>query len=239
MIYPPRKKFSLDGALRYYPVVNILDSQSENHEPILEVGSGINGISDFYSGQVTGVDSDFGKTFGSKNKNITHKLGSVAKIPFKDNSFKYVVCMDTFEHIGDEIREKSFNELFRVTKKGGVIFLGFPSSALSQKYEGMLSFFYKLKYKKNYYWLEEHKLNGLPDESKMLKIIFKKTKDSKKISLLKYVNLNVWLVINLIFVVYSDFFFFRLLKLFYRPIFILSKLLKFDPYYRILFIIKK
>lgn len=239
MIYPVRKKFSLDGALRYYPVVKMLDSLADNTEPVLEVGSGVNGISDFFGGNVIGVDSDFGKTVGQQNKNIVHKLGSVAKIPFKDGSFKYVVCMDTFEHIKDEIREKSFKELYRVTKKGGLIFLGFPSSALSQKYEDVLSFFYKKKYKRRYYWLEEHKLNGLPDESKIQKIISKRFGSKKKISLLKYVNLNVWLISNLIFVVYPDFFLFRILKLFYKPIFIFLKLLRFGPFYRVLFIVEK
>lgn len=238
MIYPTRKKFNIDSALRYLPVVEFLDSLNDV-ETILEVGSGINGISDFFPGEVIGVDSDFQKTMGQQNKNIVHKKGSVTEIPFKNQSFKYVVCMDTFEHITDKMRENAFNELFRVTKPGGLIFLGFPTGISSQKYESKLSDFYRKKYKKKYYWLEEHQLNGLPDELKILKIILKKTKNKDKISSLKYINLNVWLITNLIFTVYPDFFLFRIFKLFFRPIFVLLKMLRFGPYYRVLFIVKK
>lgn len=53
-------------------------------------------------------------------------VADVTKLPFKNNSFDLVVCIEVLEHLGDDIVvKKAVNELIRVTKK--FIFITVPN----------------------------------------------------------------------------------------------------------------
>jgi len=47
-----------------------------------------------------------------------------AKLPFDDNSFDKILCLDTFEHVGDE--GATVSEIRRVLKPGGLLVLSVP-----------------------------------------------------------------------------------------------------------------
>jgi demethylmenaquinone methyltransferase/2-methoxy-6-polyprenyl-1,4-benzoquinol methylase len=53
--------------------------------------------------------------------NVNLRLGSVAKLPFKDNYFDYVTCVHSFHHHPDSL--KSLKEMKRVLKPGGKLLL--------------------------------------------------------------------------------------------------------------------
>ena len=69
------------------------------------------------------------RKFQGKN-NVTIALGSANKLPYKDNSFEFVTCANSFHHHPDSIQ--SLKEMKRVLKPAGKVILsdgcldGFP-----------------------------------------------------------------------------------------------------------------
>ncbi len=64
----------------------------------------------------------YAKEFCSKNKiKVNLKYGLAEKIPFKDNSFDYVLSIAVLHHLNTkELREKAVEEIYRVLKKKGI-----------------------------------------------------------------------------------------------------------------------
>jgi ubiquinone/menaquinone biosynthesis C-methylase UbiE len=227
---------NIDTALRYEPVVKELKKVNPKGLPLLEVGSGINGITDFYKGKVFGVDSDFSRIKEQKNKNIIHKKGSIIKIPFKDNSFSYVVCLDTFEHLPKEKRKTAFKELLRVVKDSGYILAGFPEGNASKNAEKIINNLFKAVQGRYHPWLSEHQEYGLPQKLEIKKYL-------KELSIKSYevrpnVNIFIWVIMHFLYTVFdsrktADRFSFL------KPVlFSLGKNLKLPPFYRSIYIIK-
>lgn len=237
MIYPPRIKFNLDAAMRYEPLVQRFEKQ-KNNKVILEVGSGTNGISDFYLGKVIGVDPDFTKTQVHQNENIEHVKGSIHKLPFGDGKFENVICLDTFEHIYKNTREAAIIELLRVTKKGGKIYLGFPCGNLTKRYEKVINYLFKKSQGFEHPWLSEHLKFGLPEKEEIVKIVKKYSLKGENIEILNNTNLFLWLIIHVLFSVYYGSILSRILTRFYVPILYLSKI-NLPPFYRVILIIQK
>jgi ubiquinone/menaquinone biosynthesis C-methylase UbiE len=52
--------------------------------------------------------------------------GTADKLPFADNAFDLVVCTSVLEHVPTENQQNSLNEIFRVTKKGGLSYIAIP-----------------------------------------------------------------------------------------------------------------
>lgn len=232
------QEVNFDTLLRYDPVVKIINKSGCNKYPILEVGSGMNGISDYYKGKVVGVDSDFSRTGERKNLNIAHVRGKATKLPFKNNSFYCVVCLDTLEHLPDNQREKAVYELVRVAKKNAMIFLGFPTGDLSKKFEGKVSYLYKRKYKIAHLWLREHKIYGLPEEHKIVITLQKNGIILDEIKVIKNANLIVWFIIHFLFTVHASSVISKLFKIFFTQFTNLLKV-KIPPYYRVILVINK
>lgn len=219
---------NIDAAVRYYPVVEFLKRENREGKTVLEVGSGTKGLAEYYTGKVVGVDSDFSKTEGDRLKNITLVEAAITKIPFKDGIFKYVVCMDTLEHLPKNIRQKAIQELLRVTKSDGIMLVGFPSSNLSSTFEKAINNFFKLVQGRDHPWLTEHIANGLP-EVKELKF---ELSSMKSIKIYGNCNLFIWFLMHLFFTVLN-------LKMGQRLFYKFAKALNLPPYYRKLIVIKK
>lgn len=77
----------------------------------------------------SGVDvSEFAITEGKKvYGNIDIKIGSADELPYPDNSFGYITCLDVIEHLNDNELCKSLTEICRCLKPGGVIFAATPN----------------------------------------------------------------------------------------------------------------
>ncbi len=61
------------------------------------------------------------------------KLGSATKIPFKNSTFDVVCFFDVIEHLPENSEIKALKEIFRVLKKGGVLFLSTPNDNILSK----------------------------------------------------------------------------------------------------------
>ncbi len=54
------------------------------------------------------------------------KIAFADNIPFDDNEFDLVICRGVLEHIPIEKQQQSLNEMYRVTKTGGICYIVIP-----------------------------------------------------------------------------------------------------------------
>lgn len=80
---------------------------------------------------ITGIDTkqvfiDAAKQFAYKhNIRSDFKVGFAESLPFKNDTFDAILSFDVFEHVQN--LQKTVDECYRVLKKGGRLFLVFPS----------------------------------------------------------------------------------------------------------------
>jgi len=102
---------------------------SEGMRSILEVGSlDVNGtLKDFQpeGAEWIGVDLEAGK-------GVDVVIEKSAPLPFEDCSFDLIVATSIFEH--DPMFWMTFNEMLRVTRDGGFIFISAPSNGWVHRY---------------------------------------------------------------------------------------------------------
>jgi len=116
-LYNSPLEISINMKLRYAPVVARLKKlrmQNKNLK-VLEVGSGSKGVTRFFKYPVVGMDIEFQKYKNRHLKEITSS--ATQRFPFKDNEFDVVIAVDAIEHIPENKRLKSLQEMIRVSKK--------------------------------------------------------------------------------------------------------------------------
>jgi SAM-dependent methyltransferase len=130
---------------------------------VLEVGSGTEGIARYLKRPVVGIDRVFG---GAVDRHLTAVCGSVLTLPFRDDAFDDVVCVDTLEHLPSSDRLRAIRELVRVARKR-VIISG-PAGAFAAWGDA--------EYAKHIAgtggtvppWLAEHMQHGIPSLAELL-----------------------------------------------------------------------
>jgi 2-polyprenyl-6-hydroxyphenyl methylase/3-demethylubiquinone-9 3-methyltransferase len=68
----------------------------------------------------------------SKQLNIHYQVGSAYSLPFKDESFDHVVCVDVIEHL--ENKKRAIQEIYRVLKPGGYFLFDTISKSFLSKW---------------------------------------------------------------------------------------------------------
>lgn len=108
---------------------------------ILDIGCG-NGRNMLYEGyNFTGIDNceNFIKICINRGLNVL--AGDMTNIPFKDNSFDYIICIASFHHLSTiERRQKALKEMKRILKPGGEILISVWS--INQEHNKKLNFKY-------------------------------------------------------------------------------------------------
>lgn len=150
--------WDLSIALRYLPIVDDLKKRLTSQDQVLEVGSEITGITPYLKRKITGVDQGF--DYSRKNRYLTPVVGSATKLPFRDQSFDYVLSVDVLEHIPAKLREKAISEMLRVGKKR--VYLTFPCGHKSEQVDRLLDEYFLARNGYHYTYLEEHVTLGLP-----------------------------------------------------------------------------
>lgn len=96
----------------------------------LEIGCGLGYFSEKahkLGANVTGIDvgENLLKISRKRVPNGRFVLGSASRLPFPKGAFDCVLCTEVIEHV--ENQSKAIGEMFRVTKKGGVLVITSPN----------------------------------------------------------------------------------------------------------------
>ena len=138
-----------------------------------DIGCG-NGKNMLYRSDCHNYGCDFSKALVKicLKKDLNVIIGDILNIPYKDNFFDYTLCIAVIHHLStEEKRNKSIQELIRITKPGGKIMI--LVWAFEQESDSRRQFLtqenfvdWKDKYKnllgKRYYYVfKENELEGL------------------------------------------------------------------------------
>jgi|TARA_Y100000310_G_scaffold169635_2_gene169839 ubiquinone/menaquinone biosynthesis C-methylase UbiE len=115
----------------------IIDSQLKKYAPkekdlfILDAGCGTGGVFNILAkyGKVYAVDQSEEAVKYAKSKDIPQEvqLGSITRLPYNDNSFDIVSCLDVLYHSGVGNDDEALREFYRVLRPGGVLVVREPS----------------------------------------------------------------------------------------------------------------
>lgn len=153
-----------DQYSRYRASAEALRAMSGSGASVLDVGSGPECL-------LSRFLSDYRLTFldpllGPDN---AHKLvGDLFSVAIADQSFDYVISIDTLEHVSPDKRAEFLERVSRIASSGLV--LAFPSveSGAALSIDNAMNAVYKSVYGKDYPWLDEHFRYGLPKLNEVL-----------------------------------------------------------------------
>lgn len=78
-------------------------------------------------GDVSGIDTSPEALKFSAQRGVNVDRASITKIPFPDNSFDLITCIDVLYHKGVQNDRRALKELFRVLKHRGLLVLRVPA----------------------------------------------------------------------------------------------------------------
>jgi ubiquinone/menaquinone biosynthesis C-methylase UbiE len=127
----------------YLTMKRILENSKKDNLLVLDIGCGtgrhITFIKDvlknkkhkFYGIDYSQSCIDFAKDqYGAYGVNFKKHGGN--KLPFKDNTFDYIISSHVLEHVSKDKGEMYFSEISRILKKGGTAVIGTPNRKYCQ-----------------------------------------------------------------------------------------------------------
>ena len=87
-------------------------------------------------------------------------------LPFDDESFEAVVCVDVFEHLPRELRPPAFAELLRVARR--LVWLAFPAGGAALRTDRAIARFGRMLTRPLPGWLIEHLEYSFPASTETL-----------------------------------------------------------------------
>lgn len=111
-------------------VIGLIRKFAMKRPDILDAGCGTGGLAQRLTniGNVWAFDASPEAIKFAKKRGVAVKLGSVEKIPFKDERFDVVTCVDVIYHKQIEDDLLALKEIRRVLKPGGVLVLRVPAN---------------------------------------------------------------------------------------------------------------
>lgn len=115
----------------------IIDTQLRQYAPranqavILDAGCGTGGVFNILAkyGRVYGVDQSFDAVRFARGKNIAGEVlhGLITELPYPDNMFDIVTCLDVLYHARAGDDTQAFQEFHRVLRPGGILIIREPA----------------------------------------------------------------------------------------------------------------
>lgn len=159
--------WNLDSALRYKHLINFIGKSDP--EIIVEIGSGSRGISAYAKVESIGVDLAFDR--GIESGLQKRVLASGNSLPFDDSSVDIVLSVDMLEHVPQSIRPSIIQEMFRVVRSDGLLYVAVPVGRDAQKADRRVyDSFFKIK-GKAHPMLLDHVEHGLPDKEEIVSLV--------------------------------------------------------------------
>jgi len=182
-----------DTALRYLPISDLILEREIRNPSILEVGSGVKGITPYLKDHITGADVSFD---GEIPASMTAVEITGTSLPFEDNTFDYVISVDMLEHVPSSERSKIIEEILRVAR--AKVFLAVPCGRLSQEHDRELDDFYQSIKGSRYHFFKDHVENGLAEKQE-IEMILKGTAQAMGLSVQLTIQKNVNLLVRSFF----------------------------------------
>lgn len=128
----PKNYDDLSGRCRF--CCDWLSAESITRKKVLEIGCGIGwfalNCAKKKVGHYVGIEHQRNNLFAAENNifdsRIDFQEASALELPYPDQSFDTLVIFDVIEHLPIDSEPQLFNEMFRVLKEGGGIFLSTP-----------------------------------------------------------------------------------------------------------------
>ena len=128
----PKNYDDLSGRCRF--CCDWLSAENITRKKVLEIGCGIGWFAlnsaEKNVGHYVGIEHQRNNLFAAENNifdsRIDFQEASALELPYPDQSFDTLVIFDVIEHLPIDSEPQLFNEMFRVLKEGGKIFLSTP-----------------------------------------------------------------------------------------------------------------
>lgn len=126
----------LNWAMRYGPVIEAVDGYGARN--LLDVGSGWFGITWYRPGRAVQTDLRFegAPPAGPRVGTAAFVAADAAALPFRDDAFDVVVCVDLVEHLPGAARDRAIRELTRVADRAVVV--AFPVGESARRVDRLL-----------------------------------------------------------------------------------------------------
>jgi len=109
-------------------VTDLISKYSQQEIKIVDIGCGTGRLMlDLQRlGQVFGMDASQKAIEFCRSRGITNlQLGDITRLPYEENEFDVVLCLDVLEHTEDDIQ--AIKEIKRIAKPGGLIIIFVPA----------------------------------------------------------------------------------------------------------------
>jgi O-antigen/teichoic acid export membrane protein len=181
-----------DWAVRYLPVLRTLRHRNLAEQRILEIGANESGLARFARVQTIVVDIEIEHLRAARaHQDVLPVVADIAALPFRPGTFDVAVCMDTFEHVPETIRDSAASEITAVLHATGTAVVAFPSGEAAERAEQTIRESYHRLTGGSFMWLDEHERTGLPNTGAISRSFEKATKQHHVVSK-KNANLRVW-----------------------------------------------
>lgn len=162
--------WSVDEALRYLPLISIIERVKLGDCLVLDVGSGPQGISKYSGKTAVGVDPAMMRP-STLLKGIQ---GSALFLPFRDRSVEVVTSADMLEHLPPDERNHAISEMVRVANR--LLIIGVPCGLHAELHDRKVAAFYELVHGITYRFCTEHLTFSLPRDDALLEAILAATR---------------------------------------------------------------
>ena len=190
---------TVDTALRYAAVIELMRPLFRPDLQILEVGSGAAGITAFLKFPVVGVDPAFERTEALGTPYLTRIEGSADALPFDGQSFDVVLSVEMLEHVPAAARATALREMFRVLRPGGRMIVTFPADATATRLDLALNEAYRRRYGVDHPWVAEHIAEGVPETKEVVALAREIVGAEGSIAIHKHDAARAWLLHQMLY----------------------------------------
>jgi SAM-dependent methyltransferase len=120
-------KYSVHTRLREFHLRRLFPRLSTGR--LLDVGCGLGYLTETLGKDfiTTGMDYDIHALEVNQARGLDMVRGSVAQLPFKEQSFDVILCSEVLEHLPEGVDEKALAEMARLLRPGGRLLITVPS----------------------------------------------------------------------------------------------------------------